>query len=69
MDSSKWNSGGVVLEDFVYWGLSLIVLELEDGRSHATAFEVGLTLYENESVVCQEIKLTACGGGEKGREV
>ena len=44
MSSSKWNSGGAVLEDFVYWGLSLMVWELDDARSHATAFEVGLTL-------------------------
>ena len=33
-----------MLEDFAYWGLSLMVSELEDGRSHATAFEVGFTL-------------------------
>jgi len=44
----KWHSGGVVLEDFVYWGLSLVVWKLEDGRSHATAFEVGSTLDENK---------------------
>ena len=37
-------------EDFAYWGLSLMVCELEDERSHATAFEVGLTLNENENV-------------------
>ena len=33
-----------MLEDFAYWGLSFMVWELEDGRSHATGFEVGLTL-------------------------
>jgi len=43
----------VVLEDFVYRGLSLIAWELEGGRSHATAFEVGSTLDENKCVcVC-----------------
>ena len=39
-----------MLEDFVYWGLSLMVWELPDGRSHATAFEVGLTLDEKKSL-------------------
>jgi len=38
-----------VLEDFAYCGLSLMVWELEDARSHPTAFEVGLTLDENEN--------------------
>jgi len=47
MSSSKWNSGGAVLEDFAYCGLSLMVWELEDAKSHPTAFGVGLTLDEN----------------------
>ena len=37
-----------MLEDFVYWGLSLMVWEPEGGKSHATAFEVGLTLDANK---------------------
>ena len=48
MSSSKWYSGGAVLDDFAYWGLSLMVWELEDERSHAMAFEVGLTLNERK---------------------
>jgi len=41
MSLLKWNSGGVVLDDFVYWGLSLMVWEPEGGKSHTTAIEVG----------------------------
>ena len=40
-----------MLADFAYWGFSLMVWELPDGRSHATAFEVGLTLDGNEKYV------------------
>ena len=55
-----------MLEDFVYWGLSLMVREPEGGKSHATAFEVGLTLVENKYVY-QDIERTMSGHG-RGRE-
>lgn len=52
-----------MLEDFGYWGLSSTVWELEDGRSRATACEVGLTLDKNE-YVNQDVKPTMRGDEE-----
>jgi len=48
MKPSKQNSGRVVLEDFGHWVLSLIGWKHEGGKSHAIAFEIGLTLDGSE---------------------
>ena len=57
-----------MLEAFVYWGLSLMVWEPEGGRSHATAFEVCLTLGGNKYVY-QTFERAMCKGmGEEERE-
>ena len=54
-----------MLEDFVYWGLSLMVCEPEGGKSHATAFEVGLTLGESEYIYIRTPNLRYSGTQER----
>ena len=46
-----------MLEDFPYRGLSFIVWEFEGEKSHATGFEVGLTLNENKQKLKKRSRL------------